>query len=138
MNMSVGVYIKFNGNCNEALTYYASLFETETTIMTFAEMPPNPEYPIPDDMKDLVMHGSFHAFESLIMVSDAIPGQEHTLGDNISLIVTWNDSDEIKRVFKFLSKDGTVTMPLEKTFWAELFGSVRDRFGIEWQFDYVV
>jgi PhnB protein len=86
--MSIGVYIKFNGNCNEALNYYASLFETETTIMTYAEMPRNPEFPIPDDMKDLVMHGSFPAFESLIMVSDAMPGQEHTFGDNVSLIVT--------------------------------------------------
>lgn len=134
--MTVGAYIKFNGNCRKALNYYANLFETEPNIMAFSEMPPNPEFPIPDDMKDLVMHGNFTVFGSLIMVSDAMPGQEHTIGDNLSLIITWDDPEEIKRVFEILSKDGTVLMPLEKTFWAELYGSVRDRFGIEWQFNY--
>jgi PhnB protein len=134
--MTVGVYVKFNGNCRQALNYYANLFKTEPSIMTFSEMPPDPEFPIPENMKDLVMHGNFSAFGSLIMVSDGMPGQEHTVGDNISLIVTWDDPKELKRVFEILSKDGIVLMPLEKTFWSELFGSVRDRFGIEWQFDY--
>jgi PhnB protein len=45
--MTVGVYIKFNGDCHKSLNYYANLFETEPNIMTFAEMPPNPEFPIP-------------------------------------------------------------------------------------------
>jgi uncharacterized glyoxalase superfamily protein PhnB len=52
-------------------------------------------------MKDLVMHGNFTIFGSLIMVSDAMPVQERTVGDNLSLIVTSDDSKEIKRYSYF-------------------------------------
>ena len=39
---------------------------------------------------------------------------------------------DAERIFHELSQDGTVVLPLEKTFWAARFGMVVDRFGIPW------
>ena len=55
--MAVNVYMNFNGNCREVVEFYANVFETEKPeIMTFGEAPPNPEYALPEEAKDLVMH----------------------------------------------------------------------------------
>ena len=55
--MAVDVYLNFNGNCREAAEFYAEVFGTEKPeIMTFGEAPPNPDYQLPEEAKDLVMH----------------------------------------------------------------------------------
>ena len=55
--MAVDVYISFNGNCREAVEFYAQVFETaKPNIMTFGETPPNPEFPLPESAKKLVIH----------------------------------------------------------------------------------
>lgn len=55
--MSVDVYINFNGNCREAVEFYAEVFGTEKPqIMTFGEAPPPPEFALPEEAKNLVMH----------------------------------------------------------------------------------
>lgn len=69
--MSVDVYINFNGNCREAVEFYAQVFGTETPqIMTFGETPPNPEFPLPDEAKNLVMHTRLNIEGSNVMFSD--------------------------------------------------------------------
>ena len=55
--MAIEVYLNFKGNCREAVEYYAQVFKTEEPkIMTFGEMPPNEEYPLPEEAKNLIMH----------------------------------------------------------------------------------
>ena len=55
--MTVDAYIIFNGNCREAVEFYAQVFETEKPqIMTFGESPSDPKFPLPEEAKDLVMH----------------------------------------------------------------------------------
>jgi PhnB protein len=53
-------------------------------------------------------------------------------GGNISLAIGLNDPEQAKQLFGKLAKDGTVIMPLEKTYWAEAFGMLTDKFGIKW------
>jgi PhnB protein len=40
--------------------------------------------------------------------------------------------EETERIFNALSGEGTVTMPLEKTFWNSYFGMLTDQFGVNW------
>jgi PhnB protein len=56
-----------------------------------------------------------------------------TKGDNISPTLSTDDKDEIHRVFEEFADDGEVLMPLEKTFWSELYGMVQDKYGVIWQ-----
>ncbi|TYR79970.1 VOC family protein [Priestia megaterium] len=135
--MSVDVYINFNGNCREAVEFYAKVFGTETPqIMTFGEAPPNPEYPLPDEAKDLVMHTRLNINGSNVMFSDVFPGMPFVEGNNISLALVSKNMDEITSIFNKLREDGTVVMELQETFWSKLYGQITDKFGIHWQFNY--
>ncbi|MCD1257277.1 VOC family protein [Paenibacillus athensensis] len=134
--MSVDVYLNFNGNCREAAEYYAEVFETEKPkFMTFGETPPNPEYPLPEEAKSLIMHTRLNIDGSNVMFSDVFPGMPFVQGSNISLAVVSKDAEKLKQQFARLKEGGTVVMDLQETFWAKLYGSLKDKFGIEWQFN---
>jgi len=135
--MTVNVYLNFNGNCREAVEFYAESFGTEKPeIMTFGEMPSKPGFTLPEEAKDLVMHTRLKICGSTVMFSDVFPGSPYKLGNHISLAVVSKDMDEVKSVFAKLKEGGTVTMDLQQTFWSECYGQIKDQFGIEWQLSY--
>ncbi|GAA3404023.1 VOC family protein [Paenibacillus hodogayensis] len=134
--MAVGAYLNFNGNCREAVEFYGKAFDTEPQIMSFGDAPPNPEYPLPDEAKSLVMHARIHVHGSDIMFSDVFPGMPFVVGSNISLSVVTEDLDAIKSAFERLKEGGTIIMDLQETFWSKSYGSLTDKFGVQWQFNY--
>ncbi|GIP32017.1 VOC family protein [Paenibacillus sp. J2TS4] len=137
--MAVDVYINFNGNCREAVEFYAQVFGTEEPqIMTFGETPPNPEFTLPEEAKDLVMHTRLNINGSNVMFSDVFPGMPFVAGNNINLAFVSKNMDEIKARFNKLKEDGTVIMDLQETFWSQCYGSLTDKFGIQWQFSHEV
>ena len=134
--MSVDAYLNFNGNCREAVEYYAQVFGTETpNMMSFGEMPPNPEYPLPEEAKHLIMHSRLNISGSNVMFSDVFPGMPFVVGNNISLTIVSDNMDEIQSAFNKLKDGGTVGMELQETFWSKCYGSLTDKFGIIWQFN---
>jgi len=135
--MSVDVYINFNGNCREAVEFYAEVFGTETPqIMTFGETPPHPDYPLPDEAKHLVMHTRLNIDGSNVMFSDVFPGMPFVEGNNISLAIVNKNRDEIQSMFDKLKEGGKVEMELQETFWSKLYGQVTDKYGTIWQLNY--
>ncbi len=94
-------------------------FDTKCqNLMTFGEAPEDPEHPINDEIKDLVMNASIIIEGTYVMISD-VPdmfGFEVTEGNNLSLVVSTDDDEKIDRLFKRLSEGGTVTMPLSEIF----------------------
>jgi len=132
--MKIGPYINFPGNCLEAVMFYKEVFETdEPEIMTFGEIPADPSFPMTEKIKDLVANAQMDIKGNIIMFSDVPPGMPFIKGNNITLIVTHDDVEEIKRLFGLLSKGGTVEMLLQETFWSKAYGSLTDKFGIGWQ-----
>jgi len=78
-----------------------------------------------------VMHGTITIGGQLLAGADVAPDRyEEPKGFSLSIQMT--STTEADRIFHMLAKDGTVVMPLEKTFWAARFGVVIDRFGIRW------
>ncbi|WP_410511909.1 VOC family protein [Paenibacillus sp. BR2-3] len=135
--MAVDVYLNFNGNCREAVEFYAEVFETEEPkIMTFGDQPPNPNFVVPEAAKDLVMHSQLHIKGTTIMFSDVFPGMPFVAGNNISLVVVSKDIEEIKSLFNKLKVGGTVGMELQETFWSKCYGMLTDKLGIGWQLNY--
>ncbi|MCE5170757.1 VOC family protein [Paenibacillus profundus] len=135
--MSVDVYLNFNGNCREAVEYYAQVFRTEQPqIMTFGETPPDPNFTLPEEAKNLVMHTRLNIQGSNVMFSDVFPGMPFIAGNNISLAIVSKNLEEIQSYFHQLKEGGKVGMDLQETFWSKCYGSVTDKFGIEWQFNY--
>ena len=135
--MSVDVYLVFNGNCREAVEFYANVFKTEAPqIMTFGESPQNPEYQFPEEAKDLVMHTRLNIDGSNVMFSDTFPGQPFVEGNNVTLALISKNMDDLKSWYEQLKDGGTVGLELQETFWSKLYGQVTDKFGIHWQLNY--
>ncbi|SJZ93861.1 VOC family protein [Anaerorhabdus furcosa] len=133
--MSVNVYFNFDGNCEEAVKYYANVFEVEPKIMKFGDMPGNPGYPMSDDLKNRVLHANMMIEGSQLMFSDTMPGMEFIVGNNLSLTVVTKDAEKLTQWFNKLAKEGFVVMPLEEAFFSELYGYVKDKYGVGWQFN---
>jgi PhnB protein len=135
--VSVDVYLNFNGNCREAVEYYAEVFGTEKPqIMTFGDSPPNPEFALPEQAKHMVMHARLNILGSNVMFSDCFPGMPFVVGNNISLAVVIKDIDAVRSLFHKLKEGGTVGMELQETFWSKCYGQLTDKFGIGWQFNF--
>jgi len=78
-----------------------------------------------------VMHGSITVGGQVLMGGDVAPDR-YEAPKGFSLSIQIKDAAEAERIFRELSHAGSMVMPLEKTFWAERFGMVIDRFGIPW------
>jgi PhnB protein len=136
--MALSVYLLFDGNCREAVQFYADVFNTEIQeIMTFGQMPPEEGVTIPEELKDKILHTHLDINGTMVMFSDNMPGMmtSFVVGNNISLTVISEDMAEIQRLYDRLKEDGSVEMELAETFWSKAYGSVTDRFGVPWQLD---
>ncbi len=134
MSKQFSLFINFDGNCREALAFYAKVFQSEVQVlMTYGQMPPDPNYTVSDADKEYVMYSSVPIFGCNVMFCDVPSDMPLTKGDNISPTLSTDDKEEIRCIFDELSQGGEVLMPLEKTFWSELYGMVQDKYGVIWQ-----
>ena len=132
--MSLNPYINFNGNCREAVDFYADVFKTENpVIMTYGDAH-NGE--LREDVKDLVMHTYLNIHGLTIMFSDFSPEMDFVMGNNVSLTIVSKDMDEIRYLYERFKEGGRIDMELQETFWSKLYGSVIDKFGVIWQFSH--
>ena len=136
--MAVEVFINFNGNCREAVAFYTTVFGTEKpVIMSYGDTPHQcSEFPLSEEAKKLVAYTTININGSTVMFSDVPPGMSFISGNNITLSIGSKSMDEIKVLFNKLKEGGTVVMDLQETFWSKYYGSVTDKFGIQWQFNY--
>ena len=126
--IGVNPYIAFKGNCQEAIDFYKDALGAEILgTQTYGNSPMSEMGPA-----DKIMHCSMKVGESHIMLCDDMRPEAGAAGGNISLAIGLNDTDKAKSIFNNLSDGGKVTMPLDKTFWAEAFGMLTDKFGINW------
>lgn len=136
--MPLNVYLVFDGNCRQAVEYYAEVFNCpKPNILTFGQFHTESDFPMSEEVKNYVMHTFLNINGNDVMFSDSLPGMPFTAGNNFSLAYITKDKDEIARIFNRLRDDGgQVTMELQETFWSEYYGSLTDKFGIAWQFSH--
>jgi PhnB protein len=127
-------YLVMNGDAKEAILFYEKVFNAERLgLITFGEMPANPEFPLPEEAKDLVSHATLKIGESELMFSDTFPGQPHQTGNQVTVCITLNKSEQANQIFDSLQQDGKVGMPLQKTNFSPAYGIVTDKFGVTFQ-----
>lgn len=136
--MPINAYVNFNGNCRQAVEFYAEVFQTsKPQIVTYGEgSPDNAEFSLPEEFKSMVMHTELIIDGSPVMFSDAYPGKPFVAGNNISLSLVTTDLNAMKNTFSRLAEGGTVVMELQETPWSKCYGMLTDKFRIEWQFNY--
>ena len=126
--IGVNPYIAFKGNCRQAIDFYRNALNAEVVFtQTVGESPMSNMGP-PEN----IMHCTIKVGDSAIMMCDDPRPDAAPIGGNISLAIGLDDPARARQLFANLAKGGTVLMPLEKTFWAEVFGMVTDQFGIKW------
>jgi PhnB protein len=125
-------YISFENNAREAMEFYKGIFGGDLAISTFGEFG-DKDAPGADG----VMHAMLETPSGFtLMASDTPPGMSHTVGDNITISLSGDDRDELRGYWDKLSEGGNVSMPLEKQMWGDEFGSLQDRFGINWMVNF--
>ncbi|MBK8989189.1 MAG: VOC family protein [Chloroflexi bacterium] len=141
----IDLYLSFSGNCEEAFNFYKAVFGGGFSALSrYSDMPggengtedSNHAFAATDANK--IMHIRLPIGQgATLMGSDRPAGAETAVvGDVFSISIAPASEEEALRIFNELSAGGEVTMPLEKTFWNALFGTLTDKFGIQWMVNY--
>ena len=132
--MQLELFINFDGNCREAVEFYAKVFKSEVkNLMTYGQAPPDPNYPVSESDVDKVMYADVRIGGITVMFMDMPSGSPLVTGNNITPTLSVDNQEEVERIFNELKEDGEVYMELQKTFFSELFGMAKDKFGVIWQ-----
>ena len=130
-------YITLDGEGQEAIEFYEDALDAKVVkVQTFGEMPPNPDYPIPEDAKERILNAHLIIGDTNFMISDTFPGPKHKLFDRgfqVTIAIIVNSVEKSKEVFQKLTVGGEVMMPIQETFWSPSYGQVKDQFGVQWQ-----
>ena len=121
---------ELQGECEAAFKFYERCLGAQLgAIFRYAGSPMADQ--VQADWQDKVMHGSLTLGDTVLMGGDVAPDRyEEPKGFSLSLQIT--SAADAERIFHELAKGGRIVVPLEKTFWAERFGMVVDRFAIPW------
>jgi PhnB protein len=137
----VSTYLNFQGNAEEAMTFYASVFDAELgPLMRMGDLPPGPGAPVLSDAEQrMVMHVELPILAGhALMATDMLESMGHELhiGNNVTINLEPDTLEETERLFAALSEGATEVAPLEPQFWGAVWGACLDRFGIRWMFNY--
>ncbi|MFV0555843.1 MAG: VOC family protein [Lactovum sp.] len=127
-------YILFNRNCDEAVNMYVKAFDGEIISMQkYSDMPENPDFPITEDMKNLVIHSCIKLTEEgYIFASDS--QQDYPASEKVVISLQLDSEEKARKAWDILKIDGKVHMELAPAFFSDLHGSVQDKYGVTWMF----
>lgn len=131
---TINPWINFNGNAEEAFTFYKSVFGGEfAKIMRFKDLA-GPEFPVAEKEADKIMYIALPIGKNILIAND-VPESMGRVSENENrskISITAESKEEAERLFNGLSAGGNVEMPMADSPWGSYFGIFRDRYGIEW------
>jgi PhnB protein len=127
----LNAYLSFDGNCAEAMNFYAKLLDAKLEALITYEQAGS-QMPSPPEHGDKIMHAYLVHPDFSLMAGDMPPGMTYEGVKGVMMTLTYPTAAEGRRIFNALADGGSVTMPLDETFWADAFGMVTDRFGVPW------
>ena len=135
---TINIYINFNGNAEEAFTFYKSVFGGEfTRVARFKDLA-SPEFPVAASDADKIMHIALPIGSNVLMGND-VPenmGRTNENENRSKISINCESKEEADRLFTGLSEGGSVEFPIGDSPWNSYFGMFRDKYGIEWMVDF--
>ena len=127
MSTKLNPYLGFRDTAKEAMEFYQSVFGGELTLSTFGDFQASQD---PAE-QGKIMHGMLVTESGLTLMGADTPNTVGYMpGDNYSVSLSGEDEAELRRFWEGLSAEGTVTMPLERAPWGDIFGMCADKFGV--------
>ena len=134
----INPHINFNGNAEEAFTFYKSVFGGEfTKIIRFKDLS-GPEFPVTEKEANKIMHIALPVGKNILMAND-VPesmGQVSENENRSKISISAESREEADKLFNGLSAGGNIEMPITNSPWGTYFGMFRDKYGIEWMVEF--
>jgi PhnB protein len=134
----INPHINFNGNAEEAFTFYKSVFGGEfAKIIRFKDLA-SPEFPVAKKEENKIMHIALPIGKTMLMANDVpeIMGRTNENENRSKIAISAESKEEADRLFDGLSVGGEIEGPIGDSPWGSYFGCFRDKYGIEWMVDY--
>lgn len=129
-------YLNFYGKAQEVLEFYKEALDGE--IMDIMRYKDEETMNAPQEAGEWILHSGIIVNGEVIYVSDILNKDLHKEGNNISIMIDCDTEDQIRTYFNKLSQGATINMPLEHTFWGALYGSITDKFGVNWDLNFQI
>jgi len=136
--LNVNPYLHFMGKTEEAMNFYKSIFGGEFSIFQRYKDMAGGEKMSEEDQEKMIHISLPIGKGNVLMASDNLESMGHEIiaGDNFHICIHTENEKETDKLFKALTANGKIEMPLNKTFWGAYFGMCRDKFGIQWMISY--
>jgi PhnB protein len=132
---AINPWINFNGNAEEAFTFYKSIFGGEfTKIIRFKDLA-GPEFQIPEHEANKIMQIVLPLGKHNVLMANDVPefmGRVNEAENRSKISVSADSREEADNIFNGLSAGGDVEGPIGDTPWGTYAGMFRDKYGIEW------
>jgi len=132
---TINLWINFNGNAEEAFTFYKSVFGGEfSKIVRFKELSSD-EFPIAENDANKIMYISLPIGNNNVLIANDVPGFMGKVSENENrskIVVSTESREEADKVFNGLSTGGDIEGPIGDSPWGTYAGMFRDKYGIEW------
>ncbi|XMB85339.1 VOC family protein [Mycoplasmatota bacterium WC44] len=123
----------FRGNCKEALELYKEVFGI-SILCIYENKDANPlDYTTDAKFSEHVYHAEVVLGNTRFMMSDVSEEMEHTTGNSLSLVITFDNADEVKKAYDTLKDNAIILTPIQSTTYSSCFVSLIDKFGIRWE-----
>ena len=129
----INPFIHFNGNAEEAFTFYKSVFGGEFTIITRFKDLSNSEISFPEKESNKIMHITLPIGKHSVLMASDVPemlGQVNENENRSKISISAESKDEADKLFYGLSAGGKIEMPIGDSPWGSYFGMFRDKYGI--------
>lgn len=132
---AINPWINFNGNAEEAFTFYKSVFGGEfTKLVRFRDLASD-EFQIPENEADKIMAIALPLGKHNTLLANDVPefmGRVNENENRSKIVVSAESREEADRIFSGLSTGRAVEGPIGDSPWGTYAGMFRDRYGIEW------
>jgi PhnB protein len=135
----INPHINFNGNAEEAFTFYKSVFGGEFARVVRLKDLASAEFPVTEADENKIMHIALPIGKSNVLMGNDVPeflGKVNEKENRSKISISAESKEEADKLFNGLSAGGEIEMPILDSPWGSYFGMFRDKYGIEWMVDF--
>jgi PhnB protein len=132
---TLNTWVNFNGNAEEAFTFYKSVFGGEfTKVIRFKDIATD-EMPVAEKEEDKIMYIALPIGNGALLIANDVPevlGRVNEQENRSKILISTESKEEADKLFEGLSAEGEVEGPMGDSPWGSYAGMFRDKYGIEW------